>query len=62
MKEKNLPGGKNFIISGDCGKSKFCCQLMADIFNKKITKLSSEEEPFYRAAVITGVGTGIIKM
>lgn len=34
---------------------------MADIFNKKITRLLSEEEPFYRAAVITGVGTGIIK-
>ncbi len=61
MKEKNLPGGKNFIISGDCGKSKFWCQIMADIFNKKITRLSSEEGPCYGAAILAGVGTGIFK-
>jgi len=61
MKEINLPVEKKFIASGGGGKSKFWCQLMADIFNKKITKLSSEEGPSYGAAILAGVGIGIFK-
>ena len=61
MKEINLPVGENFIISGGNGKSKFWCQVMADIFNKKIIRLSLEEGPSYGTAIIAGVGTGILK-
>jgi len=59
MKEINLPLGKEFIVSGGGGKSNFWCQMQADIFNKKMIRLSSEEGPSYGSAILAGVGVGI---
>lgn len=61
MKEIKLPLGKKYIASGGGSKSDFWCGVMADIFNKKIVRLSSEEGPSYGAAILAGVGTGLFK-
>jgi xylulokinase len=59
MKEINLPLGKKFIASGGGGKSNFWCQMMADIFQKNIARLISQEGAPFGAAILSGVGTGI---
>ena len=59
MKEIHLPLGRSFRTSGGGGKSKFWCRMQADIFNKSIVRLTSEEGPSFGAAILAGVGTGV---
>jgi xylulokinase len=56
MKEIGLPLGKEFRTSGGGGKSPFWAQMQADIFNKNIERLQSEEGPAYGAALLAGTG------
>jgi len=58
MKEINLPIGEKFIASGGGGKSNFWCQMMADIFGKKIVRLICQEGAPFGAAILASVGTG----
>jgi xylulokinase len=58
MKEINLPIGEKFIASGGGGKSDFWCQMMADIFGKKIVRLICQEGAPFGAAILASVGTG----
>jgi len=58
MKEINLPIGENLRVSGGGGRSNLWAQMLADIFNRKIVRLTSEEGPSYGAAILAGVGTG----
>lgn len=61
MKEINLPIGEKLRASGGGGKSKLWCQMMADIFQRDIVRLYSEEGPSYGTAILAGVGVGIFK-
>ncbi|MCL5408664.1 MAG: xylulokinase [Candidatus Omnitrophica bacterium] len=56
MKEIGLPMGNSFRASGGGGKSSFWCQMQADIFNKNMERLKSEEGPAYGAALLAGTG------
>ena len=58
MKEINLPIGEKFIVSGGGGKSDFWCQMMADIFGKKVVRLICQEGASFGAAILASVGTG----
>lgn len=61
MQETCLSPGEELRVSGGGSKSVFWCQMMADIFNRKTVRLSSEEGPSYGAAIIAGTGTGIYR-
>ena len=48
-------------ISGGGSKSKLWKQILADIFNKEIISVNSEEGPAFGAAILACVGCGVYK-
>ncbi|MCL4415277.1 MAG: FGGY-family carbohydrate kinase, partial [Actinobacteria bacterium] len=50
---------KNIVISGGGAKSKLWCQIYSDVFNSRITKMSSEEGPSLGMCILGAVSLGI---
>jgi len=48
-------------LSGGGARSSFWRQLQADIYNKTVATINSQEGPAYGVAILAGVGTGIWK-
>ncbi len=56
MKEIGLPVDSSLVASGGGGKDALWCQIQADIFNRNMERLESEEGPAYGAALLAGTG------
>ncbi len=48
-------------LSGGGARSPFWRQLQADVYNRKVATINSDEGPAYGVAILAGVGTGIWK-
>ncbi len=59
MKDIGVPLGGKCRVSGGGSRSKFWCQILADIIGEEMSRLTSEEGPAYGAALLAGSGTGI---
>lgn len=60
MQQMNI-AVKTVRLSGGGAKSAFWRQLQADIYNKPVATINSDEGPAYGVAILAGVGTGVWK-
>jgi xylulokinase len=59
MKKIGLQTGGGCRVSGGGGRSPFWCQMLADIMNEKMVRLTTEEGPAYGAALLAGSGINL---
>ena len=52
---------KDIVISGGGARNNIWCQIFSDIFNSKITKMTSEEGPSLGMCILGAVSLGIYK-